>query len=606
MNKSILLLLISFNFANVFGQGFENFITAEGHKLMDGDEVYRFISFNIPNLNYTEDEMGFDVLDPYALPTEFEMRDAFETVRQMGGQSVRIYTIPVRNTNFPESSPTYVEGPGEFNEEAFVALDMMMALANEYGIRVLIPFVNNWQWMGGAPNYAAFRGKGFDDFFTDEQLIEDVKETITFLINRTNTITGVKYSEDKALLGWETGNELYAPFSWTKEITCHIKSLDQNHLVWDGFYAIDGRTVLPEALEEPCIDVVSSHHYERNPLEIIPNILRNLDVVDRRKPYVLGEFGFSSTSSINHILDEVIDNDEISGAWVWSLRFRREQGGFYWHSEPVGNGLYKAYHWPGSETGRAYNERALMEMYRQKAFEIQDFKTPEISIPSTPTLLPIKDVFAISWQGSVGAIGYNIYRSTDNENWSMIASNVSEKEVQYAPLFNDKTAEIGSSYFYKISAFNGAGESEGSNVVGPIKVERKAVVDPMRNFGFAYEVQNVEAVTGSDRSFKEDMYRLAGNYGSEIIYRVPGQLDEFKVYAFEELGWWQLKFEVSDDGKNWQVLSPPNHSFASGESNYNYWTPRLYTIDGKGENYQYIKIFFNGVVQLSRVEVIYK
>lgn len=606
MNKSILLLLISFNFANVFGQGFENFITAEGHKLMDGDEVYRFISFNIPNLNYTEDEMGFDVLDPYALPTEFEMRDAFETVRQMGGQSVRIYTIPVRNTNFPESSPTYVEGPGEFNEEAFVALDMMMALANEYGIRVLIPFVNNWEWMGGAPNYADFRNKEFDDFWVDHQLVSDFKETIEFVINRTNTVTGVKYKDDKAILGWETGNELLAPFAWTKEITCYIKSLDSNHLVWDGYYAVDGRPVLPEAIQEPCIDVVSSHHYELNPFEIIPNIEKNLEIVDGKKPYVLGEFGFSSTASINHILDDLISNDHISGAWIWSLRFRRESGGFYWHSEPLGSGLYKSYHWPGSETGRAYNERALMEMYRQKAFEIQDIETPEISIPSTPTLLPIKDVYAISWQGSVGAIGYNIYRSTDNENWLMIASNVSEKEVQYAPLFNDKTAEIGSSYFYKISAFNGVGESEGSNVVGPIKVERKAIVDHMQNFGNTYEVRNVEVTTGNDRTYKEDLYRIKGVYGSEMYYRIPGTLEEFRVYAFEEQNWWQLKFEVSEDGQNWENVFPPNKAFGSDDLLYAYWTPRLYTIDGKGKNYQYVKIFFNSNVQISRVEAIYK
>jgi len=88
---------------------------------MDGDEEFRFISFNIPNLNYVEDDMTFTRINPYDLPNEFEMRDAFETIKEMGGQAIRIYTIPVRNTNFPAEAPTHVEAPGKFNEEAFKA-----------------------------------------------------------------------------------------------------------------------------------------------------------------------------------------------------------------------------------------------------------------------------------------------------------------------------------------------------------------------------------------------------------------------------------------------------------------------------------------------------
>ena len=121
--------------SGIYAQGFENFITVSGSKLMDGDQQFRFISFNVPTLNYQEDEMSFTRTNPYRLPSEFEMRDVFETVKEMGGQVIRIYTIPVRNNDFPPESPTYVEGPGRFNEEAFRVTDMMLALANEYEIR---------------------------------------------------------------------------------------------------------------------------------------------------------------------------------------------------------------------------------------------------------------------------------------------------------------------------------------------------------------------------------------------------------------------------------------------------------------------------------------
>ncbi len=54
---------------------FEHFITVDGHRLMDGDAEFRFVSFNVPTLLYVEDEMAFERTDPYDLPTEWSLRD---------------------------------------------------------------------------------------------------------------------------------------------------------------------------------------------------------------------------------------------------------------------------------------------------------------------------------------------------------------------------------------------------------------------------------------------------------------------------------------------------------------------------------------------------
>ena len=35
------------------------------------------------------------------------------------------------------------------------------------------------------------------------------QEFISAVLNRTNTFTGVQYKNDKAVLAWETGNELF-------------------------------------------------------------------------------------------------------------------------------------------------------------------------------------------------------------------------------------------------------------------------------------------------------------------------------------------------------------------------------------------------------------
>ncbi|MCE5332511.1 MAG: hypothetical protein LLF95_10305 [Bacteroidales bacterium] len=605
MKKLILLILVLLPSSLVNGQGFENFITVSGDRLMDGNKPFRFISFNVPTLNYQEDVMDFKVTNPYALPDEFEMRDVFATVKEMGGQVIRFYTIPVRNKNFPAESPTYVESPGVFNEEAFKVTDKMLALANEYHVRIIFSFLNNWQWMGGRPNYAAFRGKTENDFWTDPQLIDDFKKTIAFTINRKNTVTGVAYKDDKAILCWETGNELTSPVDWTIKITRYIKSLDKKHLVMDGYYAIDDRPVREESIVEPSIDILSSHHYETNTFDIPPHIMNNLALIKGRKPYLVGEFGFSSSSALANVLDTVIQNKGICGALIWSLRHHRRQGGFYWHSEPMGLGIYKAYHFPGFSSGTEYDETDLLKMYRQKAFQIQGVELPALSIPKAPVLLPIEEAYAISWQGSAGASGYSVERA-DNPNgaWLPIANNVSDAEVPYFPLFHDATAKIGGNYYYRIKALNNSGISEASNVVGPVLVQKLAVIDKMKNIGVLYQSKNVKLVTGSDRSFKEIRDRLQGDSGSEIYYSVPGSLSSLNIYSFEQNRSSYLTVSGSNDTKNWEVINIELQSYLNNESNYAYWIPKLYSYSGE-KKYKFFKISFSGVAQIGRVEIMY-
>ena len=90
-------------------------------------------------------------------------------------------SFPWRAPTDPPGAPRHVLGPGQFNEEAFRELDLAFKIANEQGIRLIIPLVDNWAWQGGRAEYAGFRGKTKDDFWTDPQLIADFKETIRFI-----------------------------------------------------------------------------------------------------------------------------------------------------------------------------------------------------------------------------------------------------------------------------------------------------------------------------------------------------------------------------------------------------------------------------------------
>ncbi|MGB8319881.1 MAG: cellulase family glycosylhydrolase, partial [Ignavibacteriaceae bacterium] len=289
---------------------FESFVTAKKDKLMEGKKELRFVSFNIPNLLYIEDYFPFKASNPWRLPTEFEIRDALKTIKELGGKVTRMYVLSVRRPGESKKIIRYVEGPGKFNERAFRTLDKVLQIANEEGVRVIIPFVDNWHWWGGKAEYAAFRGKKPDDFWTDPQLISDFEKTISFVLNRKNTYTGVLYKNDKSILGWETGNELNAPYEWHKKIAEYVKSIDKNHLV-----IVDPHKLDQQAVEDKSFDILTTHFYgpiSRAETEI-PEIKK---LTEGKKPYFVGEFGYHSLKDVEAIVDTTIDND-LSGIMIW-------------------------------------------------------------------------------------------------------------------------------------------------------------------------------------------------------------------------------------------------------------------------------------------------
>ena len=65
--------------------GFRNFVKVKGDQLVEGSKPFRFISFNIPNLHYVEDDMTFDRPLPFRFPDSFEIDDALGGKGVLGG-----------------------------------------------------------------------------------------------------------------------------------------------------------------------------------------------------------------------------------------------------------------------------------------------------------------------------------------------------------------------------------------------------------------------------------------------------------------------------------------------------------------------------------------
>ena len=585
--------------------GFAHFISSSGAKLYDGDREFRFISVNIPNLLCIEDNLAFTECNPWRLPDKFEIEDALKTARLLGGTVVRTYVITVRRKTEGDDVPRHVQSPGKFSEEAFLAMDQVLASANEIGVRLLIPLVDNWRWMGGRPQYAGFRAKDGAAFWTDAQLKEDFKVTIRYVLNRRNTITGQLYSEDKTILAWELGNEIWrASPEWVAEMAAFVKSIDCNHLLNDGlqFFA-----VRDEIIDDPNIDILSTHHYEKNPQDMLAHILNTAAKIAGRKPYYIGEFGFIPTPAMEEVLNTVIEDRNISGALLWSLRFHNRAGGFYWHSEPSGYNFYKAYHFPGFQSGKSYDEKNALSLMARKAYEIRELPLPETTMPAAPCLLPIEDVAAVSWQGSAGAAGYDVERSADiNGPWETVAAMISDAIYANEPLFEDVSAQPGESYYYRVFARNAAGKSSASNVIGPVRVDHHTLVDHLMGTAHMQAIRGKFSLeTGTPRLFKEDFHRLAVQRGSEVIYSLAGPVESFKVYQFTRKQNRFVIVSVSEDGEEYRKINYSRQYYDVLNKDYDFWHPCMLASESVPDNIHYLKLAYLHKAQIGKVEIRY-
>jgi hypothetical protein len=72
-----------------------------------------------------------------------------------------------------------------------------------------------------------------------------------------------------------------------------------------------------------------------------------------------------------------------------------------------------------------------------------------------------------------------------------------------------------------------------SNIVGPVVVTRRTLVDECRDLSLVAEtVGKVEPITGDDRRRREDLHRLKIPAGGAVIYRVDAPIDSWEATFF--------------------------------------------------------------------------
>ncbi|KAJ1292883.1 hypothetical protein BS78_01G024400 [Paspalum vaginatum] len=143
--------------------------------------------------------------------------------------------------------------PGVYDEAMFQGLDFVIAEARRHGIYLLLCLTNNFPDFGGKRQYVRWaRDAGHelatdDDFFSSTVVRGYYKNHVKTVLTRVNTLTGVAYRDDPAILGWELMNEPRCDAeptgamvqAWVAEMAPYVKRVDGRHLVTaglEGFY----------------------------------------------------------------------------------------------------------------------------------------------------------------------------------------------------------------------------------------------------------------------------------------------------------------------------------------------------------------------------------
>lgn len=363
------LLLLTLALPAASASADSGFVTRSGNVLKLNGAQFRFAGTNNYYLMYKSRAMVDDVLES-AADNDFRVVRTWgwlDIGNQDGSDSVAGKADGVYFQYWNGSRPAYNDG-----DDGLKRLDYVIAKARAEGIRLVIPFTNNWRDFGGMDQYVKWRGAQYhDDFYTDPVIRGWYRDWIAHVLNRTNSITGIRYSDDPTIMTWELANEprcvgsgVYPRSSrcttqtitgWAAEMSAYIKSIDSNHLVSvgdEGFYCVPnaadwidncGEGIDTIALTRlPHIDVMSFHLYpdgwgNRGAAWGTQWIERHVrDAKANGKASMLGEFGFLNKNARNAVYKEWTDavfksggQSGGDGALYWILSGKQDDGSLY-------------------------------------------------------------------------------------------------------------------------------------------------------------------------------------------------------------------------------------------------------------------------------------
>jgi mannan endo-1,4-beta-mannosidase len=272
------------------------------------------------------------------------LKREFDRLVALGIDNVRILgsseLSPLKNS----VRPAFRDQSSTYNEQLLRGLDHALAEMDRRDLKAVIYLTNFWEWSGGMMTYLYWTNGGryldmndpahpwpqFPDmsseFYASAPAVAMYHDYVRAVVGRRNSVTGVLYRDDPAIMAWQLANEprpggsdeagkrhMPAYLAWIDTTARLIKSLDPNHLVSTGSEGTQGcigdDQCVVQAHSSAAIDYVTAHVWPQNwnwadPKDLAgtwPTVERNTrDYLARQvaiaqrlgKPLVIEEFGF--------------------------------------------------------------------------------------------------------------------------------------------------------------------------------------------------------------------------------------------------------------------------------------------------------------------------
>lgn len=271
--------------------GRPGFVARDGMGLKIDGRPYRFVGANAWYLAWLGADADFG--DPARLGRELDALagDGVTNIRIAASAELS----PLKNS----VRPAFRDRSPDYNETLLVGLDRALAEIGRRGMKAVLYLTNFWEWSGGMMTYLSWVNGGkylnmndpahpwpeFPDFVADYYgnagAVGLYHDYIRAVVSRTNTVTGVRYADDPAIMAWQLANEprpagsdpraaanLPAFQRWISDTARLIKSLDPHHLVSTGSEGLKGAVeradIVLDAHRSPDIDYLTAHIWPAN------------------------------------------------------------------------------------------------------------------------------------------------------------------------------------------------------------------------------------------------------------------------------------------------------------------------------------------------------
>lgn len=253
-------LLPNFSRAQQYSPMAEKFITVKDRQFFKNGKPYYFLGTNF--------WYGMNLGMEGRQDLRNRLTRELDHLKSLGVDNLRIMAGSEGPDDAPwRMTPALQTSPGVYNEALLKGLDFLLVEMQKREMVAVVCLNNFWPWSGGFAQYVnwttrdsipypppAENGRWLKfmqysgRFYKNTEAQDAFLDHIRKIINRTNTISGLSYKNDPAILSWQLANEpraiptYPAYLRWVENTAAFIKTIDTNHLVSVGS---DGNVIVP-------------------------------------------------------------------------------------------------------------------------------------------------------------------------------------------------------------------------------------------------------------------------------------------------------------------------------------------------------------------------